>query len=87
MSRQTRLSANDKGDNEMIATAVHRSHDICFTAEENPGKPQLGDRPMKALRPNIASIGVPCLKMRSVELHITSEMEKAYSIRSYLKLI
>ena len=37
------LVANDKGDNEMIPGAVHRSPDICLTAEKNPGKPQLGD--------------------------------------------
>ena len=29
------LVANDKGDNEMIPGAVHRSPDICLTAEEN----------------------------------------------------
>ena len=39
--------ANDKGDNEMIPGAVHRSPGICLKAEENPGKPQLGDRLMK----------------------------------------
>ena len=33
--------ANDKGDNEMILGAVHRSHGICLTAVENPIKPQL----------------------------------------------
>ena len=27
----------------MILGAVHRSPGICLTAEENPGKPQLGD--------------------------------------------
>ena len=41
--------ANDKGDNEMILGAVHRSPSICLTAEENPRKPQLKDRLMKAL--------------------------------------
>ena len=41
--------ANDKGDNEMILGAVHRYPDICLTAEENPRKPQLGDRLMKGL--------------------------------------
>ena len=41
--------ANEKGDNEMILGAVHRSPGICFTAEENPKKPQLGDRVMKGL--------------------------------------
>jgi hypothetical protein len=41
--------ANDKGNNEMILEAVHRSPGICLTAEENPRKPQLGDRLMKEL--------------------------------------
>ena len=40
---------NDKGDNEMILGTVHRSPSIYLTAEENPGKPQLGDRLMKDL--------------------------------------
>ena len=44
VSGQSRLSANDKGDNEMILGVVHRSSGICLTAEENSGKPQLGDR-------------------------------------------
>ena len=35
---------NDKDDNEMIPGTVHRSPGICLTAEENPGKPELGDR-------------------------------------------
>ena len=35
--------ANDKGDNEMVRGAVHRSPGICLTAEENPRKPQLGE--------------------------------------------
>jgi hypothetical protein len=29
-------AANDKGGNEMILGAVHRSPGICLTAEENP---------------------------------------------------
>ena len=41
--------ANDKSDNEMILGAVHRSPGICLTAENNPRKPQLGDRLMKGL--------------------------------------
>jgi hypothetical protein len=41
--------ANDKDDNEMILGTVQRSPDICLTAEENPRKPQLGDRLMKGL--------------------------------------
>jgi hypothetical protein len=40
---------NDKGDNEMILGAVRRSPGICLTAEEKPGKSQLGDRLMKGL--------------------------------------
>ena len=39
--------ANDKGGNEMILGAVHRFPGICLTAEENPRKPQLGDRVTK----------------------------------------
>ena len=41
--------ANDKGDNEMILGAMHSSPGICLTAEENPRKPQPGDRLMKGL--------------------------------------
>ena len=37
------VTANDKGDNEMILGAVHRSPGICFTAEVNPGNPKLGN--------------------------------------------
>ena len=37
----------DKGDNEIILGAVHRSPGICLTAEENPRKPHLGDRLIK----------------------------------------
>ena len=48
-SSSVTLVANDKGDNEMILGAVHRSHDICLTAEENSSKPQLGERLMKGL--------------------------------------
>ena len=33
--------SNDKGDNEIIPGAVHRSPGICLTAVENPGKPQI----------------------------------------------
>ena len=41
--------ANDKGDNEMILGAVHGSPGTCLIDEENPRKPQLGDRLMKEL--------------------------------------
>ena len=43
VSRQSRLLANDKSNNEVIAGAVHRSPNICITTEINPGKFQLGD--------------------------------------------
>ena len=39
----------------MIPGAVHRFPGIYLTAEENPGKPQFGDRLMKAVRLVIAS--------------------------------
>ena len=45
LPRVSRLAANDKGDNEIIPGAVHRSPGIYLIAEENPGEPQLGDRP------------------------------------------
>ena len=41
--------AIDKGDNKTVLGAVHRSPGSCLTAEENPRKPQLGDRLMKGL--------------------------------------
>ena len=40
---QSRRSTINKGDNEMIPGAVQRSPGIYLTAEEKPGKPQLGD--------------------------------------------
>ena len=41
--------ANDKGYSEMILGAVYRSPGIFLSAEENPRKPQIGDRLMKGL--------------------------------------
>ena len=46
-SCHSRLSANDKGDNEMMPGAVLRNPNICLTAEKTPGKSQLGDRLMR----------------------------------------
>ena len=56
MSRQSPQSANDVlvGDNEVKLRAGHRSPGSYLTAEEIPGKPQLGDLLMKVLRPIIA---------------------------------
>ena len=48
MSRQSRLSANDKGD-DMIPGAECRSPGICLLAEENLEQPQLGDYLIKAV--------------------------------------
>jgi hypothetical protein len=42
-------SVTNDNDNEMIPGAVHRCTDISLTVEENPRKPQLGDRLMKVL--------------------------------------
>ena len=42
-------SVNDKGDSNMIPRTVHRSPDICLTADKNPGVPQLRDHLMKAV--------------------------------------
>ena len=38
VSRQSHVSANDKGDNEMIPGAVHISPGIYLTVEEKPRK-------------------------------------------------
>jgi hypothetical protein len=42
VTRHSRLSANDKGDNEVLVD-VHRSPGIYLTAETHPAIPQLGD--------------------------------------------
>ena len=69
--------ANDKANNEMTRGAVHRSPGICLRAEENPGKPQLGDRLTKRLWDQfIASNGVSFFQMRSVGSHSTWGREK-----------
>ena len=70
VSRQSFLSTNDVGDNEMIPGAVHRSPDIYLMAEDNLGKPQLGDRLMKAAN------GVPNLEMKLVQPESSSGREK-----------
>ena len=62
VSRQSHISANDKGDNEMIPEAMHKSPGIYLTPEENHGKLQLGDHLRKVVRPVIASNGVSCLQ-------------------------
>ena len=55
---------------------VHRSPGIYLTAEENPGKPQLGDNQMKAAQPVIASNGTPHLQITSMGPHSGTGREK-----------
>ena len=57
MSRQSQLSANDKGESEIIPGAVHGSPGIYLTAEENLRKSLLEDHQMKDEQPVIASKG------------------------------
>ena len=60
----------------IIPGAGHKSPGICLAGEENPGKPQSGDRLMKALRSVIASNEVPFLQMRLLGSHSTSGRAK-----------
>ena len=57
VSCQSHLLANDKGDNEMIPGAVHRSPGVYLIAEANLRKLQLGDRMMKAVWQSSPQIG------------------------------
>ena len=69
---------NDKGDNEMILGAVHRSPGICLTAEENSKLQKTsakGPSDEGAVQPIIASNGVPFLQMRSIGSHSTPGRE------------
>jgi hypothetical protein len=45
---------------------VHRSLDIYLTTEENPGKFQLEDNLMKAVRTVFASNGIPFPQIASI---------------------
>ena len=63
------LSANGKGD-------VHSYPGIYLMVKENPGKHQLGDHLMKAVRPIIISNGISYLSMTSVGSHSMSGREK-----------
>ena len=76
VSRQSRRSSNDKGNNEVIPVIVRRSPGIYLTAEENTGKPHLRESLMKAVRPFIALNGVPYFQMRSVGSHRTLGRDK-----------
>ena len=63
------------GDNAIILGIVHRPPGIYLTTEENPGKPQLGDRLMNAVKPVTVSNEVPYLQMRLVGSHSTPGRE------------
>ena len=71
-SRQSRLSANDKGDNEVHPEVVHRSPDICWGKHRKTS----ASRQMKAVRQDIPSNGVPYLRLRSVGSLSTSGRKK-----------
>ena len=67
---------NDKGDNEMIPGAVHSSPSICLTAEKKNRKSSARRTSEEgAVRPFVASNGVPLLQMRPIGSHCTSGME------------
>ena len=55
MPRQSRLSTNNKGDNEMISGAVLRPPGVYIIAEENPDK-------TSAMRPTIKDVTNHLLK-------------------------
>ena len=70
VSRQSRLSAGDKGDNEIIPGAVHRSPGT-FRLRKTSAR-RLSEE--GAVRPVIASNGVPYLQMTSVGSQSTPGM-------------
>ena len=59
VSRQSILSVYK--DDEMIQRVLHRSLGFYLSPEESPRKPPIGERLIKAVRPVIASNGVPCI--------------------------
>ena len=76
VSRQSRLSANDKGNNEMIPGAVHRSHGIYLTAEKTPGIPQLEDRQRRLRDQSSPKMGSHTSKLSLWVPTCTSERKK-----------
>ena len=88
-SRQSSLSANDKGDNEVIPGAVHRSHGIYLTDEKNPGRPQLRDcrlttsHPLK-WGPNEAGRITPHVKKGEGRSEGNDVFQKVFSLTHFL---
>ena len=76
MSFRSRLSLNDKGYNEVKPGTLDISLDIYLMAEKKTGKPQLGDRVMKAVRQVIASNGAFYLQMTSVGSQIAQHVKE-----------
>ena len=68
LPRVSRLTVNDKRDNNMIPEAAHRYPGNYLTAEEKAGKSQLGHRLMKTVRAVIVSNGIPYHPVKSVGL-------------------
>ena len=65
----------------MTRGAVHRYPSIYLTAKENPGKFQLGDRLIKAVRPVMAPNAVPFFQMKYVGSHNRSDGRGMYGLR------
>ena len=74
LPRVSSLSTNDKGDNEMIPGAVHRSPTLQLRKLRKISTRRPPDE--GSVRPVIASNGVPFLQMRAVGSHSTSGREK-----------
>ena len=74
MARHSCLSANDKGNSEIIPGAVNRSPGI--NSKEKLLKTSARRPSIKAMRPVIASNRVTNLQMRSVRSHSTSGREE-----------
>ena len=60
----------------MISGTLNRYPGIYLTAEENLGKPQLGELLMEAVQIVIASNGILYFQMLSLGLHSNSAREK-----------
>ena len=60
----------------MIPGVEDRYPGIYLTAEESPGKPQLGDHQLRLCDQSLPQMGSLTSKMKSVGLHSTSAREK-----------
>ena len=69
--------------NEIISGAVHRSPGICLTGEENPGKPQLGDR-LSATSHHLKWGPTPPNEVGKIALHVRKRKWKERRIGQVL---